>query len=248
MKWIIAALCCLNVVLVLLVAQRVSAGHNVYLPGVPQTPLMQQVIKTQEYTYCLDARAASYPSFASQLADVNQQYSARVGIKSKQVAFSDPACQVKHEMPNGITCDGWAARIYYYNWPVRVEYCYVLGYTDWRSAQGHELGHGLLGLHEQYQDSGGSIMCTKRTDTVMDCGSGVRYPQTIDIERGCAIISTSWCGQAAPVCESYGGCWNGTYWTWNLNGATWTWDPANHTGPAFDTYAGWFCHLGCPGR
>src|SRR3990167_4634804 len=102
-------------------------------------------------------------------------------------------------MPEGLDCGGCAAQIWYANWPVLVEYKYTLGYTDWRSAQGHELGHGLLGLHEQYNDSGGQIGCTRRQDTVMDCGSSVRYPQDWDVENGCGVIATSWCGPLPPA-------------------------------------------------
>lgn len=175
-----------------------KADHNQFLPLVPNTPLMQQVIRAQEYTWCVDNRASNYPNFVSQLRDVNDQYTARVGIKWRQVPF-DSSCQVKHVMPDGITCTGWAAQIFYANWPVTVQYCWPLGYTDWRSAHGHELGHGLLGLHEQYRDSGGAIGCTGRQDTVMDCGSGVRYPQVRDVTLGCSIIRTAWCGKSPTV-------------------------------------------------
>jgi hypothetical protein len=188
-----AAIWVLAFCLFLLGISRVAeADHYQFLPLVPNTPLMQQLIKNQEYTWCVDSRAANYPNFVSQLTDVNDQYTARVGIKWRQVPF-DTTCQVRHVMPDGITCSGWAAQIFYANWPVTVQYCWTLGYTDWRSAHGHELGHGLLGLHEQYRDSGG-IGCTGRQDTVMDCGSGVRYPTVRDVSLGCSIIRTAWCG------------------------------------------------------
>ena len=248
MKWVILAL----VLVVAWAGCRVAEGnHNVYLPYAGETQLAKQISANQAYTYCLDSRAAAYPNFLSQLQDVNAQYTQRVGIRSTQVAYGDVSCMVKHEMPTNITCDGWAARIYYANWPVKVEYCYTLGYTDWRTAHGHELGHGLLGLHEQYRDSGGSIACTGQQWTVMDCSSGIRYPQVWDVEAGCAVIKTAWCGRPAtaePVCEPYGGCWLGTYWEWKIDSAVWTYDPANHTGPSFDTYGGWYCHTSCPNR
>ena len=190
-------------------SDTISAHHNVYLPLVPNTPLMQTVINTQEYAWCADARASTYPGFLSQLRDVNAQYTQRTGIKDVEVPFGDSRCKVRHVMPDGITCNGWAGRIYYANLVVDVEYCWPLGYVDWRTVHGHELGHGVLGLHEQYVDSG-SIQCTGRQDTVMDCGSGVRYPTTaLDVPRGCAIILTSWCGQAPAQTFHF---WNGSRW------------------------------------
>jgi hypothetical protein len=173
-----------------------EADHNTYLPGVPNTPLMQQITRTQSYTYCMDSRSSSYPQFASQLRDVVARYTERTGIRATEVAFG-PGCMVQHVMPNGISCVGWAAQIFYANNPVTIQYCWTLGYTDWRSAQGHELGHGVLGLHEQYRDSGGGIGCTGRQWTVMDCGTNppVRYPQPRDVTEGCKLYSTTiWCG------------------------------------------------------
>lgn len=228
----LTALLCLSLgVLLGLCNRAVYADHNVYLPGAPGTPLMQNIIRTQDYNYCLDARSSAYPNFASQLADVVAQYEARTGIRGRQVAFGDGSCEVQHLMPDGLSCDGWAGRIYYSLVVVRVEYCYRLGYSDWRSTHGHELGHGLLGLHEQYRDSGGSIGCTRRTDTVMDCGSGVRYPTPLDVSRGCAIIATAWCGQEPqppPPCEP---CWDGEAW---LFSSGWRFFPNSSCGDWYD--------------
>ena len=222
-----AAIWVLAFCLFLLGISRIAeADHNVFLPLVPNTPLMQQVIRTQEHTWCVDSRASNYPNFVSQLRDVNDQYTARVGIRHRQVPFGS-SCQVQHVMPEGISCSGWAARIYYANWPVTVEYCWTLGYTDWRSAHGHELGHGLLGLHEQYRDSGGSIGCTGRQDTVMDCGSGVRYPQSRDVTLGCSIIKTVWCGNLPPPpaeCQSVG--WDPCGQVWRFADG-WSFRPSN---------------------
>ena len=206
------------------------ADHLVFLPLVPNTPLIQSVSQTREHVWCLDARAASYPNFAAQVSDVNDQYFGRVGISHRQVDFADSACQVRHTMPDLHGCgSGCAAWIFYANWPVIVEYKYQLGYTDWRSTVGHELGHGLLGLHEQYRDSGGTISCTGRLDTVMDCGSGVRYPQALDVARGCAAIATSWCGQAVDPCLGptaiWGGVWDACIGRW-VAADGWQFDPA----------------------
>ncbi len=203
------------VVLAILVGVKTASGnHNVYLPLVPNTPLMQSEIKTQEVTWCANDRASKYPNFLSQLRDVNAQYTEREGIRFREVPY-DSSCQLHHDMPETHGCgSGCAAWVFYTNWPVTIEYKWQLGYTDWRSAQGHEMGHALLGLHEQYNDSSGNIGCTGRQDTVMDCGSGVKYPTSLDIGRGCAIIKTAWCGKPpgeqclGPVDQSWGGTWN----------------------------------------
>ena len=219
----------LAIVLFLLAAKTSEAKHYIYLPSVPNTPLMQQVIKNQTYTWCVDSRAANYPNFVTQLKDVNDQYTKTVGINWQQVPFpassSDTSCQVRHVMPDGLSCTGWAAQVFYASWPVTVQYCWTLGYTDWRSAQGHELGHALLGLHEQYDDVTG-LVCTKRTDTVMDCGSGVRYPTALDINRGCAIILKTWCGKDPADRYYFADGWSyqpSTGWWWNPdNQPEWT--------------------------
>lgn len=231
------------------------ANHLVYLPGVPNTPLMQTIKNTQTTTWCMDSRAASYPNFASQLRDVYTQYTVREGIRNVEVAFNDPACRVRHTMPANLDCVGWAAHIFYANYVVDIEYCAKLGYTDWRSAQGHELGHGMLGLHEQYNDSSGSISCTGRQDTVMDCGSGVRYPTALDTQRGCALYLTTWCGKDATVtcvtvpagAEGYDTCVNRYFFAdgqsyepltgdwWNKDGTT-EWSKCDQFGRRFSHY------------
>lgn len=210
-----------------------SADHNIYLPYVPNTPLMQQVITQQEYTWCADTRASAYPGFVDQLRDVEDQYTALVGIRNRQVAFSDSSCQVRHTMPDVVDCSGCAAYIHYASWPVTIVYKWDLGYFDWRSAQGHELGHGLLGLHEQYKDSGGTIGCTFRADTVMSCGPPyVRYPQPLDVTRGCGIIQTSWCGVVAPPADCsgptdvFGNVWDSCLGRWRSPFTDWLYDPA----------------------
>lgn len=196
-----------------------KASHQVYLPLVPNTPLLRSVIATQSFTWCVDTRAQAYPGFVEQLRDVTHSFEERVGIRNRQVDFADPSCQVRHTMPSGLQCGGCAAQVWYANWPVLVEYQYALGYLDWRTAQGHELGHALLGLHEQYDDVGGTLRCTGRQDTVMDCASGVRYPTRLDVERGCALLATPWCG-APAACEP---CWDGSRWQF---ASGWSYEPA----------------------
>lgn len=223
-------------------ASVTEASHFVYLPNVPNTPLMQQVIKNQTYTWCVDSRAASYPNFVTQLTDVNNEFTKREGIFWKQVPFppsaADTSCQVRHVMPDGLSCQGWAAQVFYGSWPVTVQYCWTLGYTDWRSAQGHELGHALLGLHEQYNDVSGSIGCTGRTDTVMDCGSGVRYPTALDTSRACAIIRTVWCGKDPNDRFYFADGWSyqpSTQWWWNPDNRP-EWTACNADGLRWNLY------------
>lgn len=198
-----AAIFTLTLCLVLLLLSGpVQANHLDYLPLVPNTSLMKSVKATQEQVWCVDARAQNYPGFVTQLRDVNDQYAVRTGIRNRQVEFTDPACQVRHTMPDNHQCSGCAAWVFYTNWPVTIEYKWQVGYTDWRTTQGHELGHALLGLHEQYQDSGGSIICLpQRTDTVMSCGTGVRYPMPRDVNLGCAVLITSWCGKDGTIID-----------------------------------------------
>lgn len=185
---------------ILLLSKTAEANHLDYLPYVPNTALMKSVRATQEYTYCVDARASAYPNFVSQLSDVNDQYTARTGIRHRQVPFGDPSCQVKHTMPDNHACSGCAAWVFYTNWPVEIQYKWQVGYTDWRTTQGHEMGHALLGLHEQYIDAGGTIQCdASRLDTVMSCGTGVRYPTLRDVRLGCAVLVTNWCGQDGSI-------------------------------------------------
>lgn len=196
-----AMLSALLLVLMLMIAvgaSTASSHHNgAFLPLVPQTPLMQSIIKTGAYTWCVNETAAAYPSFINQLRDVQDEYTARVGIKHQQVEWG-PGCQVQHNFISGLQCGGCAAHIFYANNPVIIEYKADLAFVDWRTTSGHELGHGLLGLHEQYQDSG-SIQClTDRIWTVMSCGTGVRYPQTFDVTNGCSVLATVWCGSPPP--------------------------------------------------
>jgi len=208
------------------------ADHNIYLPGLP-TPIINSIKQTQTVKWCANQAAHNYPNFIAQVEDVQAEYTKRVGIKFEKVAFgtiSSTGCHVQHNVQE-FNCNGCAAHIYYANWPVVIEYKPSLGYTDWRSAIGHELGHGLLGLHEQYKDSGGVIQCVYRSDTVMSCGDPyVKYPQPLDITRGCTVLATSWCGakpdpvyplyDAARNCNFYG------YWCYDFDDGIW-YDPQN---------------------
>jgi hypothetical protein len=173
-----------------------EAHHQTYLPLAGETPLMRAIESNPDVAWCVNPRAAAYPNFVAQLIDVNDQYEARTGIGHHQVVYGSAACQEQHVMPDTVGCVGCAARVFYWYQSVLVEYKWQLGFTDWRSAQGHEIGHARLGLHEQYIDQG-SIRCTGRQDTVMDCGSGVRYPQARDVLMA-NIFYGDWYDPEAP--------------------------------------------------
>jgi hypothetical protein len=211
-----------------------DADHNIYLPAVPTT-LINSIKSTQTVRWCANPAAHNYPNFIAQVEDVQAEYTKRVDIKFEKVQFgnlSSTGCQVQHNMQE-FSCNGCAAHIFYANYPVVVEYKPSLGYSDWRSAIGHELGHGLLGLHERYRDSSGGIGCggPEVGLTVMDCGFPyTRYPTSLDVTRGCVILTPSWCGQAAPPvypiydatrnCNFYG------YWCYDFDDGIW-YDPQN---------------------
>ena len=212
-------------------SEKVLASHFVYLPLIPDTPIMQSEIQTQEVKFCLNSTAQNYPQFASQVDDVNANITQSVGTRFAKVAFGTPTttgCQLQHNMLS-FECGGCAAHVFYANWPVIIEYKVEMGFSDWRSAIGHEISHALLGLHEQYNDSGGSIGCTYRADTVMSCGPPyVRYPQPLDVQRGCAVIKTSWCGvQQPPPAECATSGWDECSQRWRFpDGLSWSPAPA----------------------
>jgi hypothetical protein len=211
-----------------------EADHNIFLPGASSTSLVTSIRSTQLVKWCANPAAHNYPNFIAQVEDVQAEYTKRVGIKFEKVAFGSLAatgCKLQHNMQE-FSCSGCAAHIFYANDPVVVEYKPSLGYTDWRSAIGHELGHGLLGLHERYRDSTGSIGCggPEVGLTVMDCGSPfVRYPTTLDITRGCTVLTTSWCGTKPepvyPYWDAARGCHDYGYWCYNPALNEW-FDPA----------------------
>lgn len=206
---------------------RASADHNgAYLPLVPNTPLMQQIKANQSYTYCFNPTAAAYPDFKNQVRDVVARYEERTGIRGIEVAY-DASCMVRHDMIQGLQCGGCAGQVFYANWPVVIQYAAQLAYIDWRTTIGHELGHALLGLHEQYDDR--AFQCKGQQWTVMDCASGIRYPQPFDVDNGCAILATVWCGAPPPPCNPCYDTATDTFifsngWKWTIGIDSW-YDP-----------------------
>jgi hypothetical protein len=196
---------------------QARADHNIVLPLVPDTPAIHNIMDWGGLTYCLDPEASAYPGFRDQLRDVyavDYLYTGVVMWEMSQTpnTLADAqaiGCNVWHNGRYDNFCNGCAANIYYASWPVTVNYKLSLGYVNWKSAQGHEHGH-LLGLHEQYIDSGGTIGCTYRPWTVMSCGSPfVEYLQARDI----AYVH-SW-----MLPPAVGGAWmgqhpDGSYYVW----------------------------------
>jgi hypothetical protein len=163
--------------------ERAFGHHNVKLPLVPDTPAIHNVWDYGALMHCLNARASNYPGFRAQVqtvldADWPQMPVGYVVMgatfESASAAYAG-GCNVWHEMPDDPNfCSGCAARVFYANWPVTVQYKWSLGFSDWKSADGHEYGH-VLGLHEQYVDSGGISCGWSGSVSVMDCGSPFLY-------------------------------------------------------------------------
>ena len=155
------------------------ADHQIQLPLVPNTPAIENIWADGSTTWCLNARASSYPSFRAQVEQAFGDMQAQTGNTFTELfstaedsnSAASMGCEYLLRMPtNDQFCQGCAAHIYYYNDPVVAEFRWTLGYSIWTDAIGHETGH-LLGLHEQYIDSGGAIQCgNPKTVSLMDCG------------------------------------------------------------------------------
>ena len=153
------------------------------LPGIPNTPLLQNLIKVDGLvTWCVDSRAANYPGFVAQLHQVNEHAYIVSGIPAL-VVDATVGCDVWHTMPDVFPCEGASACIYYGSWPVVVAYNYRLGYTDWRTAMCHEgtnSGHAM-GLHEHYDDI--LFKSLGRWWTCMDFGTGTWQMTEYDVAQ-----------------------------------------------------------------
>lgn len=195
--------------IIILSPTPVSADHNVYLPLAGQTPLVKRIAQTQEYTWCINGRGMAYPGFYAQVKDSTDSFTRIWGIRNREVPYSSD-CNLRHDMLDSHSCNGCAAWVHYANNPVVVEYKAAVGYVDWRTTISHELGHALGNLGEMYVDRG-SIGCDSSYqgminrlgfETVMSCGTGVKYPAIVDTQRACAILNVSWCGtDATQTCD-----------------------------------------------
>ena len=214
-------------------ATRVAnAEHLDLLPDLP-TPAIQNLLQDGERTWCVNANAANYPSFVSQLKQTYDSQQTKLGNGNHQIpgtfetvqAASAVGCENWWVGRYDAFCDGCACNIYYGAWPMRTNVKLSLGYADFKSCQGHEEGHAH-GLHEQYADSGGQLTCTRRLDTVMDCGSGVWELQPRDVNLICELYGVA--GDRFHACAPQTfPFWDGTDWVF---ADSWRFRPDNGCG------------------
>lgn len=197
-RWVIVLISAIVLALMFLAVwqvERASSHHSgPWLPYAGKTALMLNIKADGVVNWCADSRARNYPGFMNQVRQVNAEYSAIVGVSFQEVG-QGAGCEVVHSMPDYNFCSGCAAHIFYANWPVLIEYKYTLGYADWQTTIGHELGHGILGLHEQYTDTGfigcrslSRLIAEGPGPTVMSCGTGIKYPTEWDRDNGWAKL------------------------------------------------------------
>lgn len=214
--------------------------HNgATLPGLP-TPVIKRTMERGFVTYRLDANSAAYPGFRQAASDVAAAGDLGLGIPAFEV---DGAPDIWLTMPDDATfiatCgSGAAGCILYWADPIIIYFRRALFYSgpSWRTTIAHEginYGHAM-GEHEQYNDA--DFICTRKTWTVMDCGSGVWKPQPFDVATVCSVLDPqgvrfTGCGfnPAPPDCEgpveASGLYWDSCTQRW-VNPAGWTFDPA----------------------
>jgi hypothetical protein len=199
----------------LLTGGRAFQHHNTYLPLVPNTPAIQNLLADGERTWCVNANAANYPNLVTQLQQTYDSQQAKLGNANRRIlgtyesatAADAAGCEVWWNGRYDNFCSGCAANVHYANWPVTVNMKLSLGYFEWRTTAGHEEGH-VHGLHEQYIDNG-SIQCdTSRTDTVMSCGTGVWELKPRDVGFICDLYGVPGdrfhaCAPAPPECGPF---------------------------------------------
>jgi hypothetical protein len=227
-----------GLVIVAAAVQETEAHHNTYLPLVPNTPVIQNMLGDGNLTWCLNANAAAYPNFKTQMEEmlaVNVSGALGIAVWQIEGTFETTAqaaaagCEVHNVGRYDAFCNGCAGNIHYANWPVTINYYLALGYFEWKTTSGHEYGH-LFGLHEQYIDLG-SINCDRtRTDTVMSCGTGIWKFQTRDIQLICALVKDAWpkCKTTYPVYDEARGCDFYGYWCYRFSDGVWI-DPNNQS-------------------
>jgi len=196
---------------------KVGAHHNEYLPGVPGTPAIQNLLQDGERTWCTNSALANYPNALAQLRQTYDAQETKLGNTDRFIAGTyesvtaakNAGCEVWWFGRYDNFCTGCACSVHYASWPVTVNVSLSLGYFDYKSCFGHEEGH-IHGLHEAYVDLG-SIGCTGRKDTVMDCGSGVWELQPRDVNLICNLygIPGDRFHACAPTVYPY---WDGVYW------------------------------------
>lgn len=170
----------------------IRADHRgPHLPG-DLGPVQRRALERGYWTYCFDAVAQNYPGFRAALAEVTQYAAQMTGIPAVEVSRGAD-CDVLNIMGLPDTefasvCDRCAGFTMSWAWPtIPVYYRTALLYSGpgWRSTIAHEGGGGNSGhsswLQEQYNDR--DFLCTARSWTIMDCGSGVWQVTSWDRDR-----------------------------------------------------------------
>lgn len=188
----------------ILLGVRMAEGHHNpggRLPGVPNTPAIQQMFKVGELVHCFNDRASNYPGFRAQTDETLAAAQARIGLRYRLLpgTFADitsarnAGCNVWHNGREDNFCSGCAANVLYANAPVTVNYKLSLGYVHWVSTIGHEHGH-IVGMHEGYDDVNflshintyGRWASPWESETVMDFGT-----HTVSPPRGVWALTQS---------------------------------------------------------
>jgi hypothetical protein len=196
-RFLLAGLIAAAATFALVGTARLHHNLNGKLPLIPNTPAVQEILRSGELAWCTDGAATSYPGFVSQLTQTMDAFAAVLGVRHRRVAYGTPSttgCQVQHSMPSTHGCSACGAWVYYANWPVLVEYNYRTGYTDWKTTIGHEFGH-IAGLHEAYDD----INFRSHILTYGVWASPWNAPTVMDIGSHVVILGGVWSPTAADL-------------------------------------------------
>jgi hypothetical protein len=241
MKRLLALGLCLGIFLAVFAqAGRAEADHGAVKCGgtglqaciLTASSFVNNVVKAQgEVRWCVDQRGLNYPGFRDQVSVVMARYAADLKVAgSREVAYSESACNVKNSMRDDHPCSGCGAWIYTGAYPLLIEYNARQGFSRWDSTIGHEAGHGFCLLDEHYDKVNFRSWILSYgywqhgAPTVMDGGTyalaaysplGIWYLTDYDLARCEETIGRQ---LIAPPCEptAYFADWGGgTFARWN---------------------------------
>lgn len=213
------------------------SGEARCLPLMERSAARAELRNTKSLAYCFNLRAATYPSFRSQVREVMNNHEAELGIRWIEIPGSyetatqakTAGCEVMHFMPETHGCGSCAGWVHYLNWPVLIEYKWQLGYQSWHTTISHEVVH-VYGLHEHYDDArflshrnsygywahglNRSPGTSSDHATVMDFGTGQWRMTVYDVKYACQSIDPNSaifvaCGAQQEPCRG------GTFPTWD---------------------------------